>query len=614
MGRNETKIIEFQPYRDCQLAGNPSPISDTCVQAITPPESLAPPASPNNEPAEPVFLEPQLPVVDAAAQKRVEELNEKQLGVYAENYRLCLLMESGLTARQAKNRTGSQRSVRSVRDVFARFKKHGRKGLFDKRQSRKPAVVVLIAEVMNIVLAWYFARSAAGYRALAELSADSCRTKNLPVPSESSVKKFLSNLPPGVKLARKGPEGMKIYRQQMSSVMEQNRTTFSNELWQGDNTPPEIWVRKIVKGVWTAVPCYLTALLDDFSRAIPGFLVSTKYPDAWTISICSRIAMLKKDHPSATPSGIPIAIESDRGADYLSEAVQTSWQSLGINRVIDPPYYPNPKGSIERWFEYLDSNCLRKLPGHYASIGCTQGAAQKRVHELLTLPQLRDEITHWVFNVYHSNIHGETGRKPIELWEETVQYNPVEDEEELNILLLKYDRERVILNSGIRLIFGEKTNTQRHKYWSPQFDRLAKRKVKIRYNPEDSESILVYCAATGEFLCEAWDLRGENPKYTHLDVKAARRAEQKYLNSLRTRLIAYHKNVAVNDRIVEQEKEWIPARAAAALMPVPEKIRTAAEAANDDALEMAERFRQRNRRGGKTNAGSNAQNIKKGEI
>lgn len=267
---------------------------------------------------------------------------------------------------------------------------------------------------------------------------------------------------------------------------------------------------------------------------------------------------------------MPVHIESDRGADWVGENVQTNWQSLGINAVIDPPYYPNLKGKVERWFRFLDSNCLRKLPGHYDAVGRTKEAARKHINELLTLEQLREEITKWIVNVYHQKIHGETGRKPIELWEETVHYRPVENEDDLNILLLKYDMERTVLNCGVRMsLFGE-----RHRYWSPDFERLWNRRVKIRYNPEDTESVLLYCAATGEFLCEAWDMRAANPKYTYEDVKKARREEKRYLRGIQVRSKEYFKDVLANDRVVEQQKEWKEAREVAAELPVPETLET----------------------------------------
>ncbi|HYX29051.1 MAG TPA: hypothetical protein VE863_10830 [Pyrinomonadaceae bacterium] len=117
---------------------------------------------------------------------------------------------------------------------------------------------------------------------------------------------------------------------------------------------------------------------------------------------------------------------------------------LGVALDPDPPYYPNRKGKIERWFLTLDRGCLRILPGHMDSIGTTQEAAQKHVNILLTIPQLRKEIERWIVSDYHQHTHSETGRKPAELWEETVRLRMAESDDALRLMLLKSDKERKI--------------------------------------------------------------------------------------------------------------------------------------------------------------------------
>lgn len=523
----------------------------------------------------------------AAKDTRLDVLKDSNVEIYAENVRLVMRIEDGLSVSEAIKDIGVKRPRRTVQDLVTRYRKSGNAGLKDGRWNAVKPKRVMTDEVTDITLSWFYERSAAGYRAVAELTAETCRERGLPIPSQSSVKKYLRALPKSVQLARKGNKGLEKWQQQGASVVEQKKTTFSNELWQGDHTPPKIWVRQKIKGSWEPVKVYLSAFVDDYSRAVPGFIVSTKYYDAWTISILSRFSISRKENPGWLVSGLPVQIESDQGADWIGENVQTNWQSLGINAVIDPPRYPNLKGKVERWFRFLDSNCLRKLPGHYDAIGGTEGAAWKHVYELLTLEQLREEITKWIVNVYHRKVHGETGRKPIELWEETVHYRPVENEDDLNILLLKYDKERTVLNCGVRMsLFGE-----RHRYWAPQFDGLWHRKVRVRYNPEDTESVLLYCAATGEFLCEAWDMRAENPKYTYEDVKKARWEEKRYLRGIQIRTKEYFKDVLANDRVVEQQKEWKEAREIAAALPVPETLETEGSEVED----LISLFRQRDR-------------------
>lgn len=530
----------------------------------------------DNEISESAFTDSKNNIVETK-ELRLDTLKPKHLEEYAENIRIINLVENGYSVAKAIKHLGIKRSRRAVQDRIQKFRELGKAGLIDQRALVMRIPRVLTDEVKEIILSCYFEASAAGYRAVGEMAAVICRQKNLPVPSESSITKFLSEQNSSVKFARKGALGIRQWQRASASVVTQQKTSFSNELWQGDDTPPEIWVRKKIKGNWKAHKVHISVLLDDYSRAVPGILVSTKPPDAWTVSLLFRQAMLPDGIPGSGVCGIPFNAESDRGANWISKSAQNMLQAVGINAVIDAPYYPNLKGKVERFFQHLDSNCLRKLPGHFAAIGSTEGAAQKHVHELLTLEQLKDEIFHWITNVYHQKVHSATGRKPLELWQETVRFRAVENEDDLNILLLKDDTERTIQNLGLRFAI----NQEKHTYWSPSFEQLNKRRVRLRYNPESTESVYLYCASTGEFLCEAWDLRAENPKYTYQDIKLSRHSEKQNMRSMHSRLKTYYKDVSENDRVSEQQKEWAESRELAEQLPEPEVNNEAEDEIND---------------------------------
>jgi putative transposase len=226
----------------------------------------------------------------------------------------------------------------------------------------------------------------------------------------------------------------------------------------------------------------------------------------------------------------------------------------------DPPYYPNRKGKIERWFLSLDRGCLRILPGHMDAIGRTREAAEKHVHLLLTIPQLRKEIERWIVADYHQRTHSETGRKPAELWEETVRLRLPESEDALHLLLLKSDKERTVYNTGIEFKFRGSDERTGHRYWAPDLIYHVGERVTLRYNPEDRESILVYSAATKEYICEAWLMGEEESRYTVEDVKQAR---NEFRRGLQERLKDYVNEIEREDRKRAQEAEWDEARCVA---------------------------------------------------
>jgi hypothetical protein len=256
----------------------------------------------------------------------------------------------------------------------------------------------------------------------------------------------------------------------------------------------------------------------------------------------------------------------------------------------DPPYYPNAKGKVERWFQTLDTGCLRLLPGHMDAVGTSEGAAAKRVHEYLTVPQLTAEIERWIDEDYHRRMHSETGRKPADLWEETVHLRMPDNEDDLNMLLLKQDIECSVKNTGVHIRICDVKGI----YWSPTLMYHFQQRVRIAYNPEDSESVLIYCAATGKFICEAFNMRSENPRYTVRDVLQER---SQFRRGIKERIKGYMDEVYREDRRVARIDEWEEARQQALAAQETEIQQTSAPNLEDDkeVIALIEKFRRRDR-------------------
>jgi len=487
-------------------------------------------------------------IKSVSSSKRLEELNESQLKTFTDRNALVNFIQQGVPASEAIRRLGLDCTERTARNLVRRKEELGAIGLIDKRWSREPEAYIFTPEVQKLTLGWYFARPAAGYRAIWKKVCKECRQLKLTEPCETTIKNYLSNLEPALKLFREGKPGIRKWDQTGKPVIRYENTTYANELWQGDHSPIRIWVRVKVFGEWKPFAVHITTLLDAHTRAIPGYVVSTKYPDSWVIALTFWRAIMPKTNRSCDVCGIPTFFETDRGRDFLAEAIAATLDGLGTVHLPDPPYYPNNKGKVERFFKTLDSGCLRLLPGHMDAIGCTVGAAQKRVHELYTLQQLDYEIGRWLDEDYHVREHSETRRAPAEYWNQTVRLNLPKSEDDLNLLLLKYDRECTVLNTGIKFTL----NDRKYRYWSPQMAHFWKRRVKIRYNPEDMDSVHLYCAATGDFLCEAFDMLADTPRYTVADVKKTRTQHRRGLIE-RTR--QYMSAVFDNDRKATERHE-----------------------------------------------------------
>lgn len=529
---------------------------------------------------------------ELSEKQRIDELTEEQLEIFAQNCRLVSLIENNVPVREALQRLGINRSERSVRDLMQRYKKQGRRGLFDQRWFRQTEAAILTPLVKKLAMAVYFKYPAAGPRAVSKELCKLCRERGLNEPSESTVYKFLASLPEAFKMFRLGAVGVRKWEQTAAPVVRYENTQFSNERWQGDHSPLQIWVRAKLGSEWRAFRAHISVVLDAHSRSVAGFIVSTKYPDAWTIALLFHRAIMPKRRQTWLNKGIPFVFQTDNGSDFLSRAVAATLFKLNTVLAPDPPYYPNCKGKVERWFQTLDTGCLRLLPGHMETVGTSEGAAAKRVNEFLTVPQLTAEIERWIDEDYHRRTHSETGRKPADLWEETVRLRMPGNEDDLNLLLLKHDIECSVKNTGLRvLISGVKSI-----YWAPTLMHHFKQRVRIAYNPEDSESVLVYCAATGKFICEAFNMRAEKPRYTVDDVRQER---SRFRRGLKERIKDYMAEVYREDRRMARIDEWEEARQQALAAQEAEVQRASPPAPedNEEVIALIEKFRQRDRGG-----------------
>lgn len=493
---------------------------------------------------------------EALALPRVDEMTDKQLEGLSKRHLFVCLVTAGTPIREALERAGLNITENAARKLLKRYEEHKVRALVDQR-CRNKKKRVLTDELKKRVLVWWFSRRAAGPRAIWKEIVKECEENEVQVPGYDVVKKYLKSLPEAYKLFRQGKIGIHEWERSFCPVVRFNLTTYSNERWQIDNTRLDIWVRVREGDRWVPAQAHLCACICVHSRSIPGFILSARDPDAWTTALLLMKAIAPKENPEWRNKGLPFILQPDRGKVFLAHAVASSLAYLGIALDPDPPYYPNRKGKMERWFLTLDRGCLRILPGHMDAIGRTREAAEKHVNVLLTIPQLRKEIERWIVSDYHQQTHSETGRKPVELWEETVRLRLPESEDALHLMLLKSDKERKVLNIGIHFTFGENGEKEQRLYWAPELAYHVGEKVRLKYNPDDRESILVYDAATNRYICEAWLMGEQDSRYGVEDVK---RARSEFRRGLQERMKDYAEGIERDDRRRAQQAEWDDAR------------------------------------------------------
>lgn len=452
---------------------------------------------------------------------RVDELGLKSQEGLGKKWALICLIEGGVSRQEALAMTGVKYSPRTVRYLLKRFKTQGYAGLIDGRikANRSRGPVKMTESVQRIVMRVWLSLPAAGPRAVWKVATKECEAAGLSCPGYDSVWRFLNSQRPDVKAMRGGK--LELVRKQMRSVARVQLESRANARFQIDHTQLDVWVKVPVGDKWEPSNVWCTALLDEFSRSVAGFGLTVTYPDSWAIAGALRHAIRPKRREGWHNRGIPDVLQTDRGRDFMSAAVTASCAALGIRISLDPPHYPDAKGKIERWFSTLDTGCMRTFPGHKAAIGTTEGAARKHIDELMTLAILNQEMETWIVHDYHPRKNRESGEAPVDRWLESIGFPRMpETEDHLNLLLMQTDMRRV-QNVGI--------DFRRRLYWAPALASAIGVDVRLRYDPDDDDSILVYRSDNDTFLCEAQKMGGPDAPFNTTDVQEARKSHHLHL-------------------------------------------------------------------------------------
>src|SRR5262249_50223142 len=137
-------------------------------------------------------------------------------------------------------------------------------------------------------------------------------------------------------------------------------------------------------------------VLDDASRLIPHAQFYDKQGlDAFLD--CLRHAVASR--------GLPVKLYVDNGKVYHSEQLARLAASLGILITHSPPYQPEGRGKIERFFRTVREQFLANLD---------------RKH-WLTLEALNERLWIWIEQVYHRSEHASLGTTPLLRWQRDIE-------------------------------------------------------------------------------------------------------------------------------------------------------------------------------------------------
>jgi putative transposase len=257
-------------------------------------------------------------------------------------------------------------------------------------------------------------------------------------------------------LSHRGATAARLLAEQRPKPYRRFERSHFGDLWQGD----------AMHGPYLPDPvtpdkkrqAFLFAFLDDHTRLVPHaqFYWNEQLP---RMEDCFKRAVMRY--------GRPLAVYVDQGSVYRADQFNTVCASLGIQRIPGTPYYPEGRGKIERFFQFVQSDFSPELA--HSSV--------------TTLRQLNESLLAWIEVVYHTNLHAETGQAPLERFrQDPAPTTRPADPEELR---------QAFLHRATRKVTKTATFSFYHnRYRVP--DYLRRQSIELRYDPFDLTQIEVW--------------------------------------------------------------------------------------------------------------------------
>jgi putative transposase len=342
-----------------------------------------------------------------------------------------------------------------------------------------------------------------------------------PVPSYAQVYRIVGRLPDDLKTLAQ--EGAVAYRETFD-LLFRREATCANAIWQADHYRLPIFLLKERGNVDRPS---LTAIEDDYSRAIPGYRLSWSAPSAYQTSLALRQAIWVKDDPRWPMCGVPACLYTDHGSDFTSKHLEAVAADLKMALIFSQVGRPRGRGKVERLFRTMDEMLFATLPGYAPKVDDPR--EQREMNErgrkaaCLTLAELDAILRTWLLDTYHRREHTTTHMAPLERWRHS-SFIPIlpQSEAQLDLLLLQPRRRHKVHQEGITF--------QKAWYQHALLGDYVGDAVTIRYDPMNLAAIRVYVPDTvceERFLCQAQCVERGGEAVSLQEVVAARTKRRK---------------------------------------------------------------------------------------
>jgi putative transposase len=413
-------------------------------------------------------------------------------------------LEDGISLAAAAR--ASEVPVRTAQRWLFRYKAEGLDGLKRRHRSdgdRRKLPDELVRLIEGMALRKPRLSCAAIHRRIAVVATN----QNWHIPSYGTVWSIIRALDPAmVTLAQ---DGAAAYRDRYELIYR-HRAAAPNVLWQADHTMLDML---ILDANGAAVRPWLTAIMDDHSRAIAGYLVFLDAPSALQTALALRQAIWRKQNPDWPMCGIPEVLYVDHGSDFTSNHLDQAAAALRFRLVFSAVARPQGRGKIERFFGTLNLELLPELPGNIVD-------GRPATSVKLSLPELDAAIGAWITGTYNARPHSETGIPPVTSWCAAGWLPHMPDSlEDLDTLLVMVTKPRMVRRDGVHF--------QGLRYTSSTLAPYVGESVTIRYDPRDLGEVRVF--HKNRFLCRAISPKHAHETVTLKDIQTARAAHRRAL-------------------------------------------------------------------------------------
>jgi putative transposase len=242
---------------------------------------------------------------------------------------------------------------------------------------------------------------------------------------------------------------------------------FSNQLWQSDM----LFGPYVQRPGGGRMQAFLYAVLDDASRLIPhAQFYSHQGLDAFLD--CLRQAVAAR--------GLPTRLYVDNAKVYHSQQLARIAASIGILITHTPPYQPEGRGKIERFFRTVREQLLANLDPR----------------RTLSLQELNERLWAWIEQSYHRSDHGGLGTTPLLRWQRDIEHvRQLPPSTDLRRLFF-YRLNRAVRRDSTFLLCG-------HFYEAPP--QFAGQTIEVRFDPLDLPQVEIYVQGQAQGLARVVD-------------------------------------------------------------------------------------------------------------